>query len=73
MYRVLRSGKLAASHQIDPKDSWLVAACEKNLPIFVPGWEDSTLGNIFSARCIEGKISTPGPLQERHRVYGGAR
>jgi deoxyhypusine synthase len=55
-YRVLRSGRLKDSYQIDPKNSWVVAACEKNLPIVVPGWEDSTLGNVFAARCIEGKI-----------------
>src|SRR5690606_34456253 len=26
------------------------------LPIFVPGWEDSTLGNIFSAHVIAGDV-----------------
>src|SRR6185295_7293832 len=46
LYRVIRSGALKDSYQIDPAGSWLVAACEKNLPMFVPGWEDSTLGNI---------------------------
>ena len=56
LYRVIRSGALEEHHQIDPADSWLVAACEKDLPIFVPGWEDSTLGNFFAAYCIEGKI-----------------
>ncbi|MBX3705340.1 MAG: deoxyhypusine synthase family protein [Pseudomonadales bacterium] len=56
MYRVLRSGRLAHHFQIDPADSWLVAACEKNLPIIVPGWEDSTLGNIFAAHVIKGDI-----------------
>ena len=56
LYRVLRSGRLEASYQIDPKDSWLHAAAEKNLPIIVPGWEDSTLGNIFAAHCIDGTI-----------------
>src|SRR5581483_5994895 len=45
MYRVLRRGTLEKRFQIDPKDSWLVAACEKSLPIWVPGWEDATLGN----------------------------
>lgn len=54
LYRLIRSGKLVA--QIDQKDSWLIAACEKNLPIFVPGWEDSTTGNIFAARCLDGTI-----------------
>lgn len=56
MYQMLRSGRLDEFHQIDPKDSWLVAACEKNLPIIVPGWEDSTLGNIFASYCITGEI-----------------
>lgn len=56
LYRVLRSGKLEQYYQIDPADSWLLAACEKNLPIFVPGWEDSTTGNIFASYCIKGEI-----------------
>ena len=54
-YEILRSGELKEHYQIDPKNSWLLAACEKNLPIFVPGWEDSTTGNIFAARCMEEK------------------
>jgi len=57
LYRILKSNKLKESYQIPPENSWLLAACEKNLPIFVPGWEDSTLGNIFAARCSQGKIS----------------
>ena len=56
LYRILRSRKLEQFYQIDPKDSWLLAACERDLPIFVPGWEDSTLGNIYSAHCIQGDI-----------------
>ncbi|HEX7034967.1 MAG TPA: deoxyhypusine synthase family protein [Pseudomonadales bacterium] len=56
MYRLIRSKKLEHHYQIDPKDSWLVAACEKDLPIIVPGWEDSTLGNIFAAHVISGDV-----------------
>jgi deoxyhypusine synthase len=56
LYRVIRSGALRESYQIDPADSWLVAACEKELPIIVPGWEDSTLGNIYASHCIAGEI-----------------
>jgi len=56
MYRILRSGALAGSYQIDPKDSWMIAAAERNLPMFVPGWEDSTLGNMYSGHCIEGHV-----------------
>ncbi|HEX3929038.1 MAG TPA: deoxyhypusine synthase family protein [Gemmatimonadales bacterium] len=55
-YRVLRSGKLNQYYQIDPKDSWMLAACERNLPIWVPGWEDSTLGNMFAGHCISGDV-----------------
>ncbi len=56
MYRILLSGKLEPHYQIDPKNSWLLAAAEKNLPIIVPGWEDATLGNIFAAHVVEGHI-----------------
>lgn len=56
LYNILLSGKLKKLYQIDPKDSWLLAAAEKNIPIFVPGWEDSTLGNIFAARLMSGEL-----------------
>lgn len=58
-YQVLRSGKYAEYYQIDPKDSWVFTACEKNLPLVVPGWEDSTLGNMFAAACLRGEIRNP--------------
>ncbi|MEO7522260.1 MAG: deoxyhypusine synthase family protein [Gemmatimonas sp.] len=56
MYRILLSGKLEEYYQIDPKDSWVLAAAQKGLPIIVPGWEDSTTGNIFASYVIEGTI-----------------
>ena len=56
MYKILLSGDLKPSYQIDPKNSWLLAAAEKNLPIFVPGWEDSTLGNMYAGHCISGDV-----------------
>jgi deoxyhypusine synthase len=56
MYKILRSGVLKQHYQIDPKDSWLLAAAEKSLPMFVPGWEDSTLGNIYAAHCMAGDV-----------------
>lgn len=56
MYRILRSGALEEFYQIDPKDSWVYAAMERELPIFVPGWEDSTMGNMYAAHCIAGDI-----------------
>jgi len=57
LYQLLREGRLTESYQIDPADSWMVAAAEKDLPIFVPGWEDSTLGNIFVSHVIAGNLS----------------
>lgn len=56
MYKILRGGKLKDSYQIDPKNSWMVAACEKNLPMIVPGWEDATLGNMYAGHCISGDV-----------------
>ena len=42
----------------DPNESWLMAAADANLPIFTPGWEDSTLGNILVARVIDLTLSS---------------
>lgn len=58
MYDLLNSSKLESYYEINPKDSWLLAAAEKNLPMFVPGWEDSTLGNIFVSHKIKGNIKS---------------
>ncbi len=55
-YKILLSGKLKQYYQIDPKNSWMLAAAEKNIPMVVPGWEDSTLGNIFASHVITGEI-----------------
>ena len=56
MYQMLLSGVLEQYYEIDPKNSWMLAAAEKNLPIVVPGWEDSTMGNIFSSYIIKGEL-----------------
>jgi deoxyhypusine synthase len=56
MYKMLLSKDLEQYYQIAPKDSWMLAAAEKNLPIVVPGWEDSTMGNIFASYCIKREL-----------------
>lgn len=53
-YQILKSGELEEMYQIPPENSWLLAAAEKNIPVIVPGWEDSTCGNFFASHCIEG-------------------
>ncbi len=55
-YDLLLSSDLEDDYQIDPKDSWLLAAAEKDIPVIVPGWEDSTCGNFFASHCIEGQV-----------------
>jgi len=60
---LLRSGALKEYYQIDPENSWLMAATEKNIPLFVPGWEDSTLGNVFAAACMRGQIENPSTVR----------
>lgn len=57
IYQILRSGVLEKYYEIDPKDSWVLAACEKNIPIICPAWEDCTTGNIFAAHCIKGEFT----------------
>lgn len=56
LYQVVNSGVLEQYYEIDPKDSWIVEAAKKNLPIVCPGWEDSTTGNIFASNVIKGKL-----------------
>jgi len=57
LFKILKDCRLKQFYEIDPVDSWMMAAAQKDLPMFVPGWEDSTLGNIYAARCITGEIS----------------
>ncbi|MFN5848077.1 MAG: deoxyhypusine synthase family protein, partial [Chitinophagales bacterium] len=56
MYQMIKSGVLEQYYEIDPKNSWMVAAAEKNIPIIVPGWEDSTMGNIFASYIIKNDL-----------------
>jgi deoxyhypusine synthase len=55
-YRILREERLKTAYQIDVRDSWLHAAMEMDLPMFVPGWEDSTIGNLYAVQCLNGQI-----------------
>ncbi len=56
LYKIIKSDGFQDEYEIDPKDSWVVAACEKGIPIIVPGWEDSTTANIFASYCIGGEF-----------------
>lgn len=56
MYQLLLSGVLEQYYEIDPKNSWMLEAAKNNLPMVVPGWEDSTMGNIFASYCLKGEL-----------------
>ncbi|MFH1322156.1 MAG: deoxyhypusine synthase family protein [Bacteroidota bacterium] len=58
IYQIVNSGELAEHYEIDPKNSWVLAAAEKNLPIIVPGWEDSTTGNFFASYCLKQELNS---------------
>ncbi|MCX8019966.1 MAG: deoxyhypusine synthase family protein [Chitinophagaceae bacterium] len=57
LYQVILEGDLEPYYDIDPKNSWLVAAAEKNIPIVVPGWEDSTTGNFFASYVYRNEFN----------------
>ena len=47
----------------NPQDCWTYAAFEKNIPIVIPGFEDSTMGNIFASYTYKG------PLKKKNDVF----
>lgn len=55
-YKLFSEHTIDRHFQIDPQNSWLYAAWQKDIPVFSPGFEDSTIGNIFAARVIDGTI-----------------
>jgi deoxyhypusine synthase len=63
MRQLVGSGALEPHYQIPAEHSWVLAAHEADLPVWVPGWEDSTLGNIFCGSVMAGRVS-------RHDLVG---
>ena len=57
-WRLFDDNVLQPHFQAPAEHSWVLAAKEKNIPIFAPGFEDSTLGNILAARVIEGRVTS---------------
>ena len=55
-FQLFSEGTLEKDFQIPVENSWLYAAWQKKIPVYSPGFEDSTIGNIFTARVIEGEI-----------------
>jgi deoxyhypusine synthase len=57
MYSVLDDPDLPGFYQTDSSHSWLLAAKEAGIPVYAPGWEDSTMGNMFGANVKLGNIA----------------
>ena len=57
MYRLLDDPELPQHFQVPRENSWVAAAKDADIPVFVPGIEDSTLGNIFTARVMDGTLA----------------
>lgn len=62
-FELFETKVLEPHFQIPPENSWMLAAFEKDIPVYSPGFEDSTLGNIFAARVIEKKIASHSALK----------
>lgn len=60
LFEVLRDPSLQEHYQGNPDHSWVLAAMEAEIPVYTPGWEDSTMGNIFTARVMEGRVPHHG-------------
>tara|TARA_R110002049_G_scaffold4601_5_gene32140 strand:+ start:203506 stop:204474 length:969 start_codon:yes stop_codon:yes gene_type:complete len=56
MFDLLRDEAFAEHYQVPRESSWVAAAMDAKIPVFVPGFEDSTLGNIYAARVVDGTV-----------------
>ena len=52
----------------NPNDCWVHAAYQKNIPIVIPGFEDSTMGNIFASYTYDGPHKKKGTPTIDYRV-----
>ncbi len=63
IYALLDQPGVEELFRIPREDSWVLAAKEKGLPIYTPGWEDCTLGNIFVSEVMHGKLPHHGAIR----------
>jgi deoxyhypusine synthase len=56
LLEVLGTGELEPHYQVAREHSWLLTAGEAGVPVFAPGWEDSTTGNMFAAAVMRGAV-----------------
>ncbi len=56
--RLFADGLIKPDKGANEDDCWAYAAYQKNVPIVIPGFEDSTMGNIFASYTYGGKYRT---------------
>ncbi|MFG0256244.1 MAG: deoxyhypusine synthase family protein, partial [Rhodopirellula sp. JB053] len=56
MFALLDDPTFAEHFQVPRENSWVAAAKDAGIPIYTPGIEDSTLGNIYAARVHDGTV-----------------
>lgn len=70
--RLFAEGLVKPDPTANPLDCWTYAAYEKNIPIVIPGFEDSTMGNIFASYTYNGKHrKDKNPLIDKNVMKGG--
>jgi deoxyhypusine synthase len=60
--RLFKEKLIQPDAKANPFDCWAYAAFEKDIPIIVPGFEDSTMGNIFASYTYKGKHKKKGDM-----------
>jgi deoxyhypusine synthase len=58
--RLFREKLIKPDSKANSEDSWVYAAYQKDIPIVVPGFEDSTMGNIFASYTYNGPLKKKG-------------
>ncbi|HBD05549.1 TPA: deoxyhypusine synthase [Candidatus Uhrbacteria bacterium] len=60
--RLFSENLVQADPNANPNECWAYAAYKHNIPIVIPGFEDSTMGNIFSSYTYAGKHKKEGDV-----------
>jgi len=60
--RLFKEGLIKPDDMANPDDCWTYAAYKKDIPIVVPGFEDSTMGNIFASYTYSGPNKIKGDI-----------
>jgi deoxyhypusine synthase len=53
-FQLFEKGLIEKDPEANEDDCWLYQAWKHKIPVYVPGWEDSTMGNIFTHATYKG-------------------